>query len=200
MHCLLSPHQQCSNHYRGPQAPGQVHSSLQRASSCCLPSTLHGILPSLLSLELQVGMAWVIWNHAISLVWLILGTWCLPRSFLDFKVTLSFFFFFCFRECKHDFTLPATAGSSFCYSILSALAGSTPVHLWGPPGPFPGQLDLPRAYMPSAERMQASVSRCCQTPTCTLHSKSPSPALSSAREWKGGADCQGNHWRRRDSS
>jgi hypothetical protein len=54
-----------------------------------------------------------------------------------FQGVPAFLFLFCFREYKCHLTLPATAGSSFCYSSLSALAGSTPAHLWGRPRAVP---------------------------------------------------------------
>lgn len=174
-----------------------MHSSLQHASSCCLPCTLHGILPSLLSLEPQVGVAWVIWNHAISpgLVLLILGTWCLPRSFLNFKVSLPFFFFF---------ALESISAISPCLLQLGAHSAIAACLPWldphqricgDAPEPFPGQLDLPRAYMPSSERMQASL----PLPNSHMHSAfqvpQSRPLLSKGMDV--GAECQGNRWRRR---
>lgn len=42
-----------------------MHSPLQQAPPCCLPSTLQGVLPSLLSLEPQVGVARAAWGFDI---------------------------------------------------------------------------------------------------------------------------------------
>lgn len=182
---------------------GSMYSFLQRASSCCLSGTLLGILPSFLSLEPQVGMAWVIWVspspcHQPEPCFIHLRDLVFSKIFSRFQGDPAFLFLFCFRECKHDFTLPATAGSSFCYSSLPALAGSTPAHLWGRPGPFPGQLDLPGAYMPSAERMQASVSPAAAKLPHALCIPSP-PAPPSPQQGRG-ADCRDNRWRRRRDS
>ena len=138
-------------------------------------------------------------HHGMSLdlALLILGDLAFPGPFLAFKVTLVFL---CFRERKHDFTLPVTAVCFVCYSNLPDPAGSTPVHLCGCLGLFPGQLDLPQASMPSAERLQASVSPAAAKLLPGLcipsHPVPPSP-------WQGkgrGADCQGNRWRRRRDS
>lgn len=125
--------------------PGPLHSFLQRASSCYQAPCM-----AFCHLSFLRSHRWArpgsFGNLTIpGLVLLILGTWCFPRSFLDFKVTLPFFFpsssSFALETYKHDCTLPVPAGSSFCSSGLPALAGSTPAHLWGCLGPFPGQLD-----------------------------------------------------------
>lgn len=143
-----------------------------------------------------MGVAWVVWEscHQLRPCFAHLKDLVFSKILPRFQGDPAFLISFCFRECKHDFTLPTPAGSSFC-SHLPVLAGSTPVHLWGRPRPFPGQFDLPRAYMSSAERIQANVSpAAAKLPHALCIPSRPVPP--SPRQGNGrGADCQGNHWR-----